>query len=199
MLKIGLTGGIASGKSEAARAFSDLGVPVIDSDDLALEVSSPGNAGFAEIVAAFGPEYLDDAGRLDRQKLRSRVFADHAALKRLEAIVHPRVRALLRERLVRLAVAPYVVIVIPLLIETGMAKAVDRVLVVDCPEATQIARLRTRDRATEADARAILATQASRSARLTAADDVIVNDAGRDRLRGAVNALHERYLQMAKA
>ncbi len=198
MLRIGLTGGIASGKSEAARVFTELGVPVIDTDNLALEASARGSAGLAEIVAAFGSKYLDEAGRLNRMKLRSRVFADHAALKHLEAIVHPRVRALLRERLVGLAAAPYVVIVVPLLVETGMDEEVDRVLVVDCPVAMQIARLRARDGATEASARAILATQASRAARLAAADDVIVNDAGLDRLRDAVRRLHERYLQMAR-
>lgn len=197
MLKVGLTGGIASGKSEAARAFADLGVPVVDSDDLAREATTPGSAGLAAIVTTFGPEILGADGELDRKKLRTRVFNDSAARERLEQILHPRVRALLHERLDALA-APYVIIVVPLLVETDMAREMDRVLVVDCPEAAQIARLRARDGETEAGARAILAAQAGRAERLTAADDVITNDSSLDRLESRVRKLDQHYRQAQK-
>ncbi len=192
MLKVGLTGGIASGKSEAARAFAALGAPVIDADELAREATAPGSAGLAEIVASFGAEYLDADGALNREKLRARVFADAGARKRLEAIVHPRVRALLGERLAGLE-TPYAISVVPLLVETGMDKEMDRVLVVDCPEAAQIERIMARDGETEASARTILRTQASRAERLRIADDVLMNDAGLERLRAQVRDLNDRY------
>ncbi|MGH8275029.1 MAG: dephospho-CoA kinase [Gammaproteobacteria bacterium] len=197
MLKIGLTGGIASGKSEAARAFADLDVPVLDTDELAREATAPGSAGLAAIVAAFGREFLAADGKLDRKKLRVLVFRDATARKRLEQILHPRVRMLLEERLAALA-SPYVIIVVPLLIETDMTKEVDRVLVVDCPETAQIARLRARDGETGASARAILAAQANRAERLAAADDVIANDADLDKLVSEVRRLHQRYRQTQK-
>jgi dephospho-CoA kinase len=192
VLKVGLTGGIASGKSEAARAFAALGAPVIDADELAREATAPGSAGLAEIVASFGAEYLDADGALNREKLRARVFADAGARKRLEAIVHPRVRALLGERLAGLE-TPYAISVVPLLVETGMDKEMDRVLVVDCPEAAQIERIMARDGETEASARTILRTQASRAERLRIADDVLMNDAGLERLRAQVRDLNDRY------
>lgn len=197
MFTVALTGGAASGKSEAARAFAALGVPVIDTDELAHEVLAPGSEGLARMVENFGRDYLDADGALDRARLRRRVFADPEARKALEAIVHPRVRTLLDERIATVH-APYAIVIVPLLIETGMANAMDRVLVVDCPEALQIARLEARDGETEAGARAIVAAQANRDARLDAADDIIENDADLDRLKTQVRKLHETYLRLSK-
>ncbi|MGH8224776.1 MAG: dephospho-CoA kinase [Gammaproteobacteria bacterium] len=194
MLTIGLTGGIASGKSAAAHAFAALGVPVIDTDELAREALAPGSKGLARAIETFGREYLDADGSLDRARLRRRVFADPEARKALEAIVHPRVRELLAERLTALH-APYAIVVVPLLVEAGMAKEMDRVLVVDCPEALQVERLMARDGETEASARAMIAAQAPRKLRLAASDDVIENDAGLDHLAAQVRTLHESYLK----
>lgn len=196
MLKIGLTGGIASGKSEAARRFAALRVPVIDADQLAREAVAPGTAGLQAIVTEFGEEVLRSDGTLDRRALRDRVFADAASRRRLEAIVHPRVRALLDARL-DAAEAPYVLVMAPLLVESGLAREMDRVLVVDVPEATQLQRLTARDGESEVGARRILAAQARRSERLEAADDVIVNDADLAELDAAVQRLHRRYLELA--
>ncbi|MDN5864181.1 MAG: dephospho-CoA kinase [Gammaproteobacteria bacterium] len=196
MLKVGLTGGIASGKSAVANAFAAQGAPVIDTDVLAREATAPGSAGLRALVQAFGEEYVDAAGKLDRGRLRRRVFASPEDRKRLESIVHPLVIERLRGQLAKLD-AVYVVIAVPLLVETGMHHDMDRVLVVDCPAAVQIERLRARDGESEESARAILATQADRASRLAAADDVIVNDGSLERLRAEVRRLHERYLDLA--
>jgi len=196
MLKVGLTGGIASGKTAVAEAFTTLGAPVIDTDELSREVAAFGSEGLQAIVDAFGDDYLDAAGELYREKLRERVFADVDARRRLEAIGHPRVQSSLHERLVRLE-APYAIIVVPLLIETGMDKAMDRVLVVDCPETVQIERLMARDGETPAGARAILAAQTDRISRLAAADDIIKNDGTLAELQDKVRDLNERYRRMS--
>jgi dephospho-CoA kinase len=195
MLKVGLTGGIASGKTAVADAFSALDAPVIDTDELSREVAVRGSEGLQAIVDAFGEDYLDAAGELDREKLRGRVFADPAARKRLEAIVHPRVQASLRERLARLE-APYAIIAVPLLLETGMDKDVDRVLVVDCSETMQIERLMARDGERASRARAILRAQTDRISRLAAADDIIKNDGSLAALQYKVRELDERYRRM---
>jgi dephospho-CoA kinase len=195
-LRIGLTGGIASGKSTVARLFADRGVPVIDLDLLAREVVQPGEPGLADLVAAFGEGILDDRGELDRTGLRTRVFSDAAARRRLEALLHPRIL----EATVcasETAGGPYQVIVAPLLVEFGLAGWVDRVLVVDCPTETQIARLLARDAGDEALARAILATQATREQRLSAAHDVIVNDGPAEQLSEAVGTLDAAYREIA--
>ncbi|MGH8224579.1 MAG: dephospho-CoA kinase [Gammaproteobacteria bacterium] len=194
MLTVGLTGGIASGKSAAAHAFAVLGVPVIDTDELAREVLAPGSEGFVRAIEIFGRESLDTDGSLNRARLRRQIFADPEARKALEAIVHPRVRELLAERLAAIH-APYAIVVVPLLVEADMAKEMDRVLVVDCPEALQVERLMARDGETEANARAMIAAQAPRKLRLAAADDVIENDGGLDRLAAQVRTLHESYLK----
>lgn len=196
MLKIGLTGGIASGKTAVAEAFAALGTPVIDTDELSREVAAGDSEGLQAIVDTFGDDYLDAAGELDREKLRKRVFADADARKRLEAIVHPRVQTSLRERLTRLK-APYAIIVVPLLLETGMDKDMDRVLVVDCPETMQIERLMARDGETPAGARAMLAAQTDRITRLAAADDIIKNDSTLGELQDKVRELDERYRRLS--
>ncbi len=195
-LRIGLTGGIASGKSTVARLFAEQGVPVIDLDQVAREVVEPGEPALADIVGAFGAEVLDAEGRLDRARLRARVFHDPPARKRLEALLHPRIL----EAAVRHAATaggPYQVIVAPLLVEFGLTGWVDRVLVVDCPAEAQLARLLARDGGDETLARAILATQASREQRLAVANDVVVNDGPPARLPGAVAKLDALYRKLA--
>ena len=197
MLRIGLTGGIASGKSAAAAVFAELGVPVIDSDVIAREVVAPGSAGLAAIRARFGEGVLQADGQLDRRALRAQVFADPTDRRELEALTPP----LIRERMAAQSAAaggPYQIHAIPLLVEGGARRpGIDRVLVIDCPEEIQVARVMARDRVDETGARAVLAAQASRAQRLAAADDVIVNDQGLEALRDAVTDLHRRYLDSA--
>lgn len=198
MLVIGLTGGIGSGKSTVAGYFKDLGVPVIDADAIARELVEPGRPALAEIAAAFGREILADNGRLDRARLRHVVFADPAARRQLEAVLHPRIRAVMRERMQGLQ-SPYCVLCIPLLVETGQTEMVDRVLVVDAPEASQRQRLRQRDQLSDDEIDAVLRSQASRQQRLGLADDIIVNDGDFEALRLQVEQLHRGYLQRAGA
>ena len=195
-LRIGLTGGIASGKSTAAARFAELGVPVIDADEVARAVVAPGESGYAQVVNRFGRGILAAGGELDRRALRDRVFADPGERQDLEAILHPLIRAEMQRR-ANAALGPYVVLAIPLLVEGGRRDQVDRVLVVDVDEAAQLERLMRRDASTQTQARAILAAQASRSVRLRVADDVLVNTGSVPELRAAVDRLHERYLAMA--
>ena len=199
-LRIGLTGGIGSGKSTVAEIFASLGVPVIDADLVAREVVEPGTPALAEVAAAFGPGVLGPDGRLDRARLRTRIFADDTARTRLEAILHPRIRARM-EALARAADADaeYCLLVIPLLVESGQRNLVDRVLVVDAPEPLQVERVCARDGVTPEAARAILRTQAARAERLAAADDVVRNTGAEARLRREVEALHHRYRRLAQA
>ena len=195
MLVITLTGGIGSGKSTVARIFAELGAPVIDADLVAREVVEPGSPMLAEIASAFGPEVLDGAGNLRRDTLREMVFGDPAARRRLEAIMHPRIREIMEQRLSGLH-APYAILVIPLLLETGQTDLGDRTLVVDLPESLQIERVRQRDHLEEARIRTILAAQCDRSTRLSAADDVIDNRGDPAGLRDQVEKLHQRYLAL---
>jgi dephospho-CoA kinase len=196
---IGLTGGIASGKSEVARLFQALGVVVADADQAAREAVAAGSAGLAEVVAAFGVEVLAADGNLDRAKMRHRVFDDATARKRLEGIVHPRVRALLEEVCAN-AAGPYVLAAIPLLVEAGGRENyrwLDRILVVDAPPQVQLDRLLRRDGIDLALAQQMLAAQASRGQRLAVADDVIVNDGSREALAAHVEALDRHYRLLA--
>jgi dephospho-CoA kinase len=196
MLKIALTGGIGSGKSTVAAYFAGQGVPVIDADELGRELVMPGCPALAEIAAAFGPEMLLKDGSLDRPRLRRAIYADARQRRRLEAILHPRIYAELRRRVQTLQ-APYCLMVIPLLVETGETAIADRILVVDAPEPLQKARVRARDGMTETDVDAILNSQAGRAERLHAADDIIVNDGDLAHLRRQATALHRRYLTLA--
>ena len=197
-LRIGLTGGIASGKSTVAQRFAELGVPVIDADQAARAVVNPGTPGLAQVVARFGATVVAANGELDRRVLRNLIFSDGAARADLNAILHPLIRDRMQQE-VAAAVGPYVVLAIPLLVEGGAQHdRVDRVLVVDVDEAIQIARLTARDGSTPEQARAILAAQASRSARLNAADDVLPNTGTVMELRQGVDRLHERYLKLAR-
>lgn len=196
---VGLTGGIGSGKSAASRCFVRLGVPVIDADRVAREVVEPGQPALAEIAAAFGADLVRPDGTLDRARLREQVFADPDARRRLEAILHPRIRARTRERLAGLpADTPYAVCVIPLLFETGQQDTVDRVLVVEAGEAVRIARVTGRDGVTEAQVRRILAAQCPAEVRAAGADDLIVNEGSESELAAKVSALHEKYLALAR-
>jgi dephospho-CoA kinase len=195
-LCIGLTGGIASGKSTVAQRFIDLGIPVIDADESSRIVVAPGQPGLAELTKRFGPGILTADGELDRRTLRNLVFADPQLRRDLEAILHPLIRADMERHAAR-AVGSYIILAIPLLVEGGKPDRLDRILVVDVDEGVQLERVMARDSTTLIQARAILAAQASRAARLEAADDVIVNSGTVSELRQAVDALHERYLQLA--
>jgi dephospho-CoA kinase len=198
---VGLTGGIASGKSEVARRFQDLGVQVVDADVAARDVVGVDSEGLAEVVAAFGPGILDAAGALDRAVMRRRVFDDPDARKRLEAIVHPRVRAVLETGCAS-ATGDYAVAAIPLLAEGGGREHypwLDRILVVDVPGDIQLMRLLQRDGIDAVLARRMVAAQASREQRLAIADDVIVNDGSLEALAAHVEALDRRYRTLAAA
>lgn len=197
-LRIGLTGGIASGKSTVAQRFIELGVPVIDADEAARAVVEPGQPGLAKVTERFGSGVLTAEGHLDRRALRNQVFSDLSMRKELEAILHPLIQAEMERRAVA-AAGPYLVMAIPLLVEGGGRKRVDRILVVDVDESVQLQRVMARDSSTLEQARAILAAQASRADRLKAADDVIVNAGTVSDLNQAVNRLHERYLRLAGA
>jgi dephospho-CoA kinase len=197
-LRIGLTGGIASGKSTVTQRFAELGVAVIDADVASRSVVEPGKPGLAAVVQRFGAGVLDAHGHLDRPALRALIFNDPASRKALDAILHPLIRADMEHQAAS-AKGPYIVMAIPLLVESGGARdRVDRVLVVDVDEAVQLERVQARDGGSVAQARAILASQASREARLAAADDVLPNSGTVADLRQAVDRLHEQYLQLAQ-
>lgn len=197
---VGLTGGIGSGKSAAADHFAALGAAIVDTDVIAHQLTASGGAGIAPIRATFGAGVIAPDGALDRATMRRLVFADPSARKRLEAILHPLIRAESEARC-RLASAdfPYVVLVVPLLVEAGNYRdRVDRICVVDCPEEIQIARVMARSGLPREEVAAILAAQASRAERLAVADDIIDNSAGRAELFGQVDQLHGKYREMAK-
>ena len=196
MLVVALTGGIGSGKSAVSRHLESLGVPVIDADRLAHRLVEPGSPALVEIQAAFGEHLVDGAGRLDRSALRLIVFDNPSERRRLEAILHPRIRREMEAWLTRQR-APYAVLVIPLLFETGQNTLADRVLVVDCDPARQIERVIRRDGLSESQIRQILDAQVDRKTRLHGADDVIVNNGSLEDLIAATEAMHRRYLTLA--
>lgn len=194
---VGLTGGIGSGKSSVARLFADRGVSVIDADELAHELTGPRGAAMPAIRAAFGPQAVDANGALDRSRMRAIAFADPAARQRLESVLHPMIRAETERRAAQ-TTGPYIMLMIPLLVESGEARErCARVLVVDCPEEEQIRRVVLRNNLQREEVAAIMATQASRAARLAQADDVIDNGGDPSQLPPQVEALHERYLWLA--
>ena len=195
-LRVALTGGIASGKSTVADLFAARGVPVIDTDVIAREVVEPGTPALAAVVEAFGPEVLGADGRLDRRRMRERIFGDAAARRRLEGILHPAIRAEMARRSLA-AGGPYQVLVIPLLAEGGRRDHVDRVLLVDVPEELQVERLMLRDGVSREQAAASLGAQAGRAARLAIADDVILNTGRADDLDHEVTALDGKYRKLA--
>ena len=195
-LRIGLTGGIASGKSTVEQRLIELGVPVVNADDSARAVVAHGQTGLAAVVERFGGGVLRPDGELDRPALRNLIFQSPEKRRDLEAILHPLIREHM-ERQAAGAVGPYLVLSIPLLVESSGARdRVDRILVVDADESQQVQRLMTRDSVSVEQARAVLAAQASRTDRLKAADDVLLNSGSVAELRQAVDRLHQRYLEL---
>ena len=196
---VGLTGGIGSGKSAVARMFAAHGVDIVDTDAIARGLTAAHGAAMPAVLAAFGDDYADADGALDRARMRALVFSDPGAKRRLEGILHPMIRdAVYAESL--LGTGPYVMFDIPLLVESGTwRQRVDRVLVVDCPEAAQVARVVARNGLPESQVRAIMAAQATRDTRLAAADDVIDNGGALSALAPQVDALHSLYLSLRPA
>jgi dephospho-CoA kinase len=197
-LRIGLTGGIASGKTNVANFFADLGIPVIDTDVIARDVVAKGAPALAQIRADFGDAVFNDDGVLDRKAMRKLVFSDDSKRRQLEAILHPRIREAAVVQ-VQAVTDPYMIIVVPLLVESPMKALMDRVLVVDCSEDVQFKRLLARDTEDEAQARRMIAAQASRDERCAIADDVLLNDTDLDETRRQVDALHHRYLELSNS
>lgn len=199
LFAVGLTGGIGSGKSLVADLFAARGAALIDTDQIAHRLTMPGGAAIPAIGAAFGAEFIGADGAMERARMRQRVFADAAARRQLEAILHPLIEGECA-RAAASAASEYLMFVVPLLVESGRwRQQVARILVVDCPEALQIQRVMRRNGMSQAQVRAIMATQATRDARLAAADDIIVNDAGIDALLPQVDRLHAFYLAQSRA
>ena len=195
-LVVGLTGGIGTGKSAVSGAFAALGVDVTDTDVLAHALTAPGEPGHAAVLAAFGPEFRRSDGTLDRGRLRQLVFDDDDARARLEAILHPLIRAAARREMDAWA-GPYGLLVVPLLYERGGLSTVDRVLVVDCPEEEQVRRVMARSGLPAASVRAIMATQLSRADRLAKADDILDNEGPPTAIAPQVAELDRRYRALA--
>lgn len=195
---VGLTGGIGSGKSTVADLFVERGAALVDTDAIAHELTGPNGAAMYALQALFGPEIVDERGALDRPVMRQKAFADPQVRKQLESVLHPMIRQLASERCVA-ATSAYVVLAVPLLVESGTYRErCDRIVVVDCPESLQISRVMARNGLTEAEIRAILAAQATRQARLDAADDVVINDEELTKLYKQVDALNLKYLQLSR-
>jgi dephospho-CoA kinase len=193
---IGLTGGIGSGKTTVANMFAERGASIVDTDLIAHSLTAPGGPAMPAIIAEFGPEFADATGALDRARMRQLVFADTGAKARLEAILHPRIRdgALAAGAA---ATGSYVIYAVPLLVESGTWRSrVARVLVIDCREEVQIARVMARNNLPESQVRAIMAAQASRAQRLAAADDIIENNDGIAALRPQIDRLHALYMKI---
>ena len=195
-LRVGLTGGIASGKSLVANMFAKLGAELLDADQVAREVVAPGERVLAAIRAEFGPQVMNARGELDRAALRKVVFADSDKRRTLDALLHPLIRARLLARLDQVS-RPYAIVAVPLLVETDFAALVDRVVVVDCPESMQLERLMRRDGIPRTEAIAMIAAQVDRATRLRAANDVIDNSGDVEATRRQVALLHDRYLELA--
>ena len=196
MLKIGLTGGIGCGKSTVTRLFAELNVPVIDADEIAHQLVEKGQPALTQIANAFGPSVLTNDGSLNRRQLKELIFTDNQNKQTLEAILHPLVYQSI-ERSVEKLNAPYCIISIPLLIETKKTASVDRILVVDCPVETQIARVKSRDQLSDANIKAIIANQVSRAVRISKADDLIDNSEIESGLAERVKKLHNLYLSLS--
>jgi len=198
MLRVGITGGIGSGKSAVANRFEKLGIKVVDADVASRAVVLPGSDALAAIAEHFGHDVLLNDGSLDRAALRQRIFAEPEERLWLEALLHPLIDRYIKQELASAGSSPYVILVSPLLIESGQRRYVDRILVVDVPEALQLERVVQRDANSRDQVKAIMAAQASREARLKAADDVILNDDGFSKLDAEVARLHTAYLTMAE-
>jgi dephospho-CoA kinase len=198
-LVVGLTGGIGSGKSAAAEEFGRLGATVVDTDAIAHELTQPGGAAMPEVKRVFGADYVDARGALDRARMRALAFRDPAARRKLEALLHPLIRAE-SERRIAAASGVYVIHVVPLLVESrDYRQRISRVLVIDCPEDVQISRVRRRSRLSDDEILRIVRSQVSRADRLAAADDVIDNSGSLDALHKQVRTLHAKYLELARS
>ncbi|WP_462320437.1 dephospho-CoA kinase [Halochromatium sp.] len=194
--RVGLTGGIGSGKSTVAAEFAHLGVTVSDADAISHRLTGPDGDALPAIASAFGAEMIDTTGALDRAQMRQRVFSDDTARRRLEGILHPLIRARMFAEAAAIG-SPYALLMIPLLLETGQQSLVDRVLVVDLPEAMQISRVQARSGLEPNETQRIMASQVSRAARLDAADDIIDNSGEPHDLKAQVEQLHQTYLKLA--
>ncbi len=194
MLRVGLTGGIASGKTTVASLFGEHGAGIVDTDIVAREVVAPGQPGLEAVGAEFGSGVISDSGELDRRALRDIVFADPDERRKLEALLHPLIRANALRQIERLD-APYALVIVPLLVETGFGALVDRIAVVDCSREAQLERLMARDEIGPTDAEAILNAQVDRESRLARAHDVIDNGGSLEATRERVGVLHAKYVQ----
>lgn len=196
MFVVGLTGGIGSGKSEVARLFAEMGIPVVDTDVIAHQLTQPGQPALQAIAQAFGADILRADGSLDRPQLRQRVFADPGLRLTLQGILHPRIRELATQALAQHPAAPYQMLVVPLLFEAGnYTELIHRSLVVDCDESLQVNRAMARSQLSEQETRAIMAAQLPRRERLALADDVIANDSTLQHLAEQVRLKHEKYIE----
>ncbi|MGR8929123.1 MAG: dephospho-CoA kinase [Gammaproteobacteria bacterium] len=198
ILRVGLTGGIGSGKSTVCRLFADLGIPIVDADIIARQLVEPGQPALANLVATFGNAILKQDGSLDRAELRRRIFNDTAMKQRLDELMHPLVYTKI-ESVVTCLHSPYCIIAVPLLVETDKTHTVDRILVVDCPVERQIERVLKRDKVSREQVEAIIAAQADRLQRLSIADDVIDNSNDPAHLAEQVKNLHNLYILSATA
>ena len=196
MLKVGLTGGIGSGKTTASGYFSALNIPVIDADEIAHKLLTPGGPAYQEVVDTFGENILDNQKLIGRSRLRALVFEDPGKRKVLEEIIHPRVRSEINRQLEKTN-APYCIIVIPLLIEAGYADFVDNILVIDADESAQLKRVKERSGLNEDEIKNIMSAQVDRQKRLDHANEVITNDSSLSELKRKVEQLHKRYTEMA--
>ncbi len=197
MLIVGLTGGIGSGKSTANQVFEKLGIPVIDADDIARKLVEPGKPALQTITSSFGTDILDASQHLDRNKLRNLVFSDQSLRERLEQILHPLVEQEMKQKVVQLE-APYCILTIPLLIESGLFKWIDRVLVIDIDVDRQLQRIKQRNQAlTDELIHTIIKTQLTREERLVHADDIVDNTGDTHQLEQQLTMLHQRYLRLA--
>ena len=194
---IGLTGGIGSGKSAAAALFKDIGVDLIDADDLARDSLSINSEGYKLFIEEFGDKYLDENKNINRELIRKLIFDDSDAKSKLESIIHPIVRSGI-ETFIKNKKSDYCIIVVPLIFETNSSKIYDRVLVIDCDVDVQISRTSKRDNQTKSDIENIVNKQATREQRLSIADEVIVNNGSLDLLRNEVLKIHKKYLEIVK-
>lgn len=197
MLKIGLTGGIASGKSTASQLFSELGITIIDADIIARALVQPGQACYNKIIDVFGNHILSSNGTLNRKQLRQIIFSSPSAKQQLEQILHPPIRQQLVAQSEQCS-SPYCILSVPLLIEANMQDIVDRILLIDIEPSLQLERLRQRDKLTVADSQAIIDSQCDRTQRVALSDDIISNNNAIDSLQQSVNKLHQKYLILAQ-